>query len=226
MKINIPENLNEITIKQYFDFKKVADLTQDENTLRLSLITIFCKLSINDVRNNFTTQEFNEVSNHLNELLQKEPQFINKFTINGIDFGFIPNLDEMTAGEYIDLDSYTSNEDTYLEAMAVMYRPIKGKFKDLYNIEPYEGAEKYKDLMNDAPLNAYLGAMVFFYNLSNELLIATQSYFNQETEETKVLESVLMKNGVGISQFIQSLEETSLNVKMLQERIFTSSSLF
>lgn len=226
MKIIIPENLNEITIKQYFDFKKVADLTQDENTLRLSLITIFCKLSINDVRNNLTTQEFNDISNHLNEVLQQEPQFINKFTVNGVDFGFIPNLDEITAGEYIDLDSYTSNEDSYLESMAVMYRPIVGKFSNLYNIEAYESAEKYKDIMNEAPLNAYLGAMVFFYNLSNELLIATQSYFNQETEEMKVLEAVLMRNGVGIHQFIQSLEEISLNVKMLQERMFTSSSLF
>jgi hypothetical protein len=75
------------------------------------------------------------------------------------------NLDKITAGEYIDLDKYLTDEDTYDRAMAVLYRPIENVFKDLYNRGLYQ-LETYRKELEDMPLDIVLGSLVFFYSFT------------------------------------------------------------
>ena len=212
MKINIPENLNEITIKQFFDFKKCCDTNQDDQYLRLAMVSIFCDVSVEDIKK-ISSKDFIDISNQLTNVLKETPTHIEKFVINGVKFGFIPNLENITAGEYIELDTLFKDEETYLEQMAVMYRPIIGEHKNLYRIEPFESTEKHKDIMIAAPISAYLGSKVFFCNLLSELLESFQLFLIMGGKEVTDLGEVLATNGVGISQFIQSLEEVSMNLK-------------
>lgn len=212
MKINIPENLNEITIKQFFDFKKCCDTNQDDQYLRLAMVSIFCDVSVEDIKK-ISSKDFIDISNQLTNVLKETPTHIERFIINGVEFGFIPNLENITAGEYIELDTLFKDEETYLEQMAVMYRPVVSKHKNLYRIEPFESTEKHKDIMIAAPISAYLGSKVFFCNLLNELLESFQLFLIMGGKEVTDLGEVLAKNGVGINQFIQSLEEVSMNLK-------------
>ena len=212
MKINIPENLNEITIKQFFDFKKCCDTNQDDQYLRLAMVSIFCDVSVEDIKK-ISSKDFIDISNQLTNVLKETPTHIERFIINGVSFGFIPNLENITAGEYVELDTLFKDEETYLEQMAVMYRPIVSKHKNLYRIEPFESTEKHKDIMIAAPISAYLGSKVFFCNLLNELLESFQLFLIMGGKEVTDLGEVLAKNGVGINQFIQSLEEVSMNLK-------------
>ena len=212
MKINIPENLNEITIKQFFDFKKCCDTNQDDQYLRLAMVSIFCDVSVEDIKK-ISSKDFIDISNQLTNVLKETPRHLKRFIINGVEFGFIPNLENITAGEYIELDTLFKDEETYLEQMAVMYRPIVSKHKNLYRIEPFESTEKHKDIMIAAPISAYLGSKVFFCNLLNELLESFQLFLIMGGKEVTDLGEVLAKNGVGINQFIQSLEEVSMNLK-------------
>jgi hypothetical protein len=223
MKINIPENLNEITIKQFFDFIKCTEQSNDDAYLRLAMISIFCDISVEDIKKNFSVKEFTEISNHLTEVIKQEPTHIERFNLQGVEFGFIPNLENITAGEYIELDELFKSSDTYLEQMGVMYRPIISKHKGLYRIEPFENKDKFKEIMEFAPVSAYFGAKVFFCNLLSELLNNIQTCLLLQTEETKVLEEVLVKSGVGINQFIQLLEEMHLNLKKQQHWTFSLS---
>lgn len=218
MKINIPESLNEITIKQFFDFKKCCEENQDEKYLRLAIISIFCDISFEEVKR-LSAKDFNEISDHLKLVIETKPTHVEKFVISGKKFGFIPNLDEISAGEYIDLDELFKNEESYLEQMALMYRPIKQEFGNSYNIEPYIDYNINKDIMQFAPISAYLGSKVFFCNLLSELLSSFQDFLQSESREVMDLEEALILNGVGINQFIQSLEEISLNLTMQQEKI-------
>ena len=212
MKINIPESLNEITIKQFFDFKKCCDVSQDDQYLRLAMVSIFCDVSVEDIKK-ISSKDFIDISNQLTNVLKETPVHVERFIINGIEFGFIPNLENITAGEYIELDTLFKDEETYLEQMAVMYRPITVTHKNLYNIEPFESTEKHKDIMIAAPISAYLGSKVFFCNLLNELLESFQLFLIMGGKEVTDLGEVLATNGVGINQFIQSLEEVSMNLK-------------
>jgi len=222
MKINIPESLNEITIKQFFDFKKCCEASQDENYLRLAMVSIFCDISVEDIKK-ISSKDFIEIVNQLTNIIKEQPIHIEKFVINGVKFGFIPNLENITAGEYIELDTLFKDEETYLEQMAVMYRPIIEEHKNLYRIEPFESIEKHKDIMIAAPISAYLGSKVFFCNLLSELLESFQIYLVSGSKEVTDLEEVLMTNGVGINQFIQSLEEISTNLTNQLNSTYTHS---
>ena len=69
------------------------------------------------------------------------------------EFGFIPNLDKMTMGEYIDLNNYFENPQDMHKAMAVLFRPIHESYedKDSYRIDSYKGASVYCDIMKEMP---------------------------------------------------------------------------
>jgi len=88
-----------------------------------------------------------------------------------IKYGFIPNLDTITAGEWIDIENYQSSAEFADRLVSILYRPIKRSLKfwkkDYYSIEEYKGTN---DKLRKAPLEVYLGAMVFFYHLGKTLL--------------------------------------------------------
>ena len=61
--------------------------------------------------------------------------------INGVEYGFHPDLDSISLGEYADIEQFIKNgiDSSLPELMAVLYRPIKLKKNDIYIIEPYDG---------------------------------------------------------------------------------------
>jgi hypothetical protein len=208
MKIKIPTSLSDIRLEQFVLFNKLMKESQDENFIQLAMVTIFCDVSVEDAKN-IIAKDFTEIVNDITKVLSEQPRFIQRFIHNGKEYGFIPNLDEITAGEYIDLESFLRDEETYNKAMSVLYRPILNKSKDLYNIEEYKGSHTEFNTIN---LETVLGSMLFFWNLSNELLIAMRDYLAQPKNKT-LLEATLEQNGVGINQFLQSLEDVSLILK-------------
>ena len=74
------------------------------------------------------------------------------------------------------------------KAMAVLFRPIKQKQRDKYLIEDYEGSHKYSESMKEMPLDVVMGAMVFFYNLTNVLLKSIPSYLEKEARRNRCKE--------------------------------------
>ena len=114
----------------------------------------------------------------------------------------------MTFGEYVDLDTYMAEWDTMDKAMSILFRPIIINSKRGYIIEDYEKADKYD--MSDMTLDIVFGAMLFFYNLSNELRIVILNYLEQEMED-KLPQGFMdsLKNGVGINLFTDLQKETS-----------------
>jgi hypothetical protein len=151
---------------------------------------------------------------HFSKLFEEKPEFKQTFMIGGIEFGFIPNLEEITFGEYVDLESHLQSWDTYNKAMAVMYRPIKTRSKDKYELHEYVPSKDHQELMQYAPLDVCIAASVFFYNLGNELLTATLNYLEKQMKTDKNLSATLAKqlnlqnDGDGISQYMDSLRET------------------
>ena len=208
MKIKIPTSLSDIRLEQFVLFNKLMKESQDENFIQLAMVTIFCDVSVEDAKN-IVAKDFTEIVSDITKVLSEQPRFIQRFIHEGKEYGFIPNLDEITAGEYIDLESFLRDEETYNKAMSVLYRPILNKRKDLYNIEEYKGSHTDFNTLN---LEIVLGSMLFFWNLSNELLTAMRGYLAQPKNKI-LLEEVLMKNGVGINQFLQSLTDVSLILK-------------
>lgn len=228
MRIEVPTDLSQITIGQFLKWKHASENSSEE-FLPFLLISIFCNIELNEVIK-IPKKQFDEIIFTIGQALEQEPKHELRFTMNGVEYGFLPNIDEIKTGEYIDLDTYINTEP--LKAMMVMYRPIKGKFKVpkilrrfckenvLYNIEDYKGTEGF-EIMNDAPASIFLGAKVFFYNLSNELLKCLPNYLDRvtTTEEKTIME----KNGVGISQLMQSLKEITSNTSKYMNYQYSNS---
>jgi hypothetical protein len=179
---------------QYQKFLAIAKDNEESEFLQQKMVQLFCGIDLKDVAQ-IRYKDVAEITVNLNNLFSKENKFVQRFKMGGVEFGFIPNLDEMSTGEYMDLDNYITDWDTMHNAMAVLYRPITNKLGDKYNIEEYKGSITYADVMRHAPLDVVLGAMVFFYNLGNDLLSSTINYLEENQEVQNILKQHNLDNG-------------------------------
>ena len=212
IEINVPTSLSEVTLGQYQKFLKIAEDNPEGNFLNAKMIEIFCGIPLSDSYK-LKMSSVAAIIDILNELLSQTPKRVEQFTMNGVQYGFIPDLDEMSLGEYVDLDGSASDWNNMHIAMNVLYRKIKIKKSGKYNIVDYnvENPEKMKDM----PLDAAIGSLFFFYNLGMELSKHTILYSNN-LEEMEVYQEQLISqtNGDGISQFMDSLTEILQDLKI------------
>jgi hypothetical protein len=207
VNINVPDSLNEITLYQYQRFEKLIQENEASHFVNQKTIEIFCNIELKDVAR-IRIADIDDLLSHLNTLLQQKPKLTKTFKLRNYEFGFIPKLEDMTSGEFIDLENYLSSTETFNQAMAVLYRPIKSKVKDLYTIEEYESSYKYSEVLKYMPLDIALGSMVFFWTLQKDCVNALTDYIQNEVEQSEQAKQLLEKNMGGISQFMQQVRET------------------
>ena len=210
VELIVPNNLNEVTLGQYQEYIKLKDLSETE--LSLKMIEIFCNLKSEQVRYLKAT-DVRTVVTIISEMFDSKPSLVNTFKIDGIEYGFIPNLDEMSFGEYIDLDTFIGDWDNIEKAMGVLYRPVEMRKGNRYHIKEYEAGET--EHLKAMPLDAVLGSILFFYRLGNDLCkITMNSLEGKEMEEFQAhLNSEA--NGVGTQAFMLSLNQILDGLKIL-----------
>jgi hypothetical protein len=221
LKVVVPTSLSEITLDQYQRFVR---LEGDEEFLTHKMLEIFCGVPLAQLPN-VKFKSLAGVVNRLNGMFNEKPSLKQKFTIGKQTFGFVPNLEDITFGEYVDLDNYMSSTADLHKTMAVLYRPVTNELGKRYDIEPYESAERYCETMKQAPMDVVLGATLFFYRLGNDLLNATTRSLENPQMNT-LLSRSLEENGDGILRFITSLKVTSEPLKKLEDWAFTNASPF
>ena len=207
IKLNVPENLSEITLAQYQRWVKIIDKEEEVGTFyQQKMIEIFCNAELQHIMQ-MRVKDIEEITTHLNTLFNEKPEFKPLFRLEDEEFGFIPKLDEMTFGEYIDLDNYLTDWQQMDSAMAVLFRPVTFKRKGKYLIEDYVSSEKYD--LSQMPLDVVLGSLVFFCNLKQELLKHILSYLKtQEVVDIPQNLKALLENGVGINPFMDLQKES------------------
>ena len=212
LEINVPTSLSEITLGQYQRYLKIAESNQDGNFLDAKMIEIFCGVPLSESYK-IKMSSVRAVVDILNELLSTNPNHVERFKMNDTEYGFVPDLDELTLGEYIDLDNNISNWDNMHIAMNVLYRPIKHSQGRRYNIVEYSVDNENK--MKDMPLDAAIGSIFFFYNLGIELSRHTILYSNNQQEVEDIHRQLTsQESGAGINQFMDSLTEILQDLKI------------
>jgi hypothetical protein len=207
LQITIPTSLNEITLEQYQRFVSIMENNPESDFVQQKMIEIFCNVPLKLVPT-IPLKEVNEIIALLNEMFNAEYKLKPIFKLGNTNFGFIPNLDEISLGEFSDLDAYFGKWDKMHNAMAVLYRPIVEKYKDKYNIEDYNGSITYCDVMKQMPMDIVMGAMVFFYNLSSELIISSLNYLEKNPQVQAMIDKHnLEQNGDGIHLSMLYLKE-------------------
>lgn len=228
IELSVPDALSDITLGQYQKYLKILDQNKDDENaaefINLKTIEIFCNVNFKDVLK-IPLGEAEKVLTIINKAFDEKPDIIRHFKLLSVDMGFIPNLERISLGEYIDVENNIVDWQTMHKAMAVLYRPVNFRSKEKYTIAPYEPSDEVSELMKEMPLDVAMSSMVFFYDLGMELLKAIPTYIqkNLTEEQTYLLKQTLAQSGVGINQFTHLLEGMSLN-SMRLPRVHSSSA--
>jgi len=211
--IKIPTHLSEITLDQYQRFLKVESETKDEYSLQCKMIEIFCNVEYKDVLK-IQISDADNISEILREMFAQEPDLVRFFKMNGVNYGFHPNLEELTLGEYIDLDTYIGNWDNMSLAMNVLYRPVKQRSANKYLIEEYNPLNK--DSMAYMPLDAVISSIFFLFLLGKDLSLHVTSPSSKDHRKPHQSHRDSPKSGGGMAQSIHSLKEILQDLKISQ----------
>lgn len=207
MKITIPTTLKDITLRQYQRYINKAeqiDKSEAGEDLKIQTkISVLCSVPMADVLK-IQMSDVWLISNKIDEVIRMENDYVQKVTIDNKKFGFHTDLNSMSWGEFLDLNNNISEWETMHIAMGVLYRPIiKEGSSGKYAIEEYQG-DKYHEQLKDITMDAVVGAMVFFWNLGTDLLIAITKYLDdQQTTFPKQVN--LLESGVGTQLSMNSL---------------------
>jgi len=210
IEILVPDSLNEITLGQYQKFLRVEQ--NNEQFVAQKMLEIFCGVKLTEAMS-MRIKDVRAIISHLDELLNQQPQLVKKFSLKGQEYGFIPNLEDMSFGEYIDLDTFLGDWSNMHKAMSVLYRPIKDKYGERYNIVDYDVVDA--EHLRDMPLDAVISSLLFFYRLGIDLSRLMTDFLEQE-EESRIVQYLNSdRSGVGINQYINSLKETLDDLNIL-----------
>lgn len=155
----------DIPYTDYISFKTALrdDLTVDELYDLLSKLYKVDKSVFDD----FTPENLNDLTSKLFDIIQSDTPLVNRFRMNGKDYGLIPNFSKITAGELIDMDNLFANDDI-TSLMSILYRPIEKYQWNPFGIFGQKRyiIEKYKEPdfegFRNVPLHIVDGALSFF----------------------------------------------------------------
>jgi len=211
IKINIPKDLSEITLDKYKHYLDIASKNKDDKFLQAKMIEIFCNISLKDVYR-LKYNDTLEITSILTEMFDQKPALVKRFKIDNVEYGFHNSLDDLTLGEYIDLDTYIGDWDNIEKAMNVLYRPITNKFGSKYSITEYDAKDNIQILQ--MPMDAVTSSIFFFYRLGLDLSKVMMNSLdnNQNKVLTEYLNSIPGTDGIQV--FTDSLEEILQNLSI------------
>jgi len=214
MKVSVPTSLKDITLSKYLEYLKAikeAEKHPDPNYLEIKKIEIFCNLTHIEVMN-IEYSFISSISERIDGIIKQEPELVKKFKVGDITFGWLPKLDDMTYAEFLDLNNNISDWETIINSMGVLYRPITKEFNGKYLVEEYKG-DTYHDALKHMPMDAVVGAMVFFWNLGLDCTTYILKYLEQKSTMNFQKQLNLVETGVGMQQSMNLLEGTLQSMK-------------
>lgn len=167
--VNMPVSLADITLNQ---FQKISMLSKetDEEIKARAYCSIVYSIPGETVKRT-PKVVLSQLVKAVDEVMQQTPEFVNRFTLHGTDYGFIPDLDRMTAGEWVDMETVGFDPENLHKLMAIFYRPVIETKGEKYLINPYTGDED-SEAMKDTPANIIIGALLFFSRIANDCIIS------------------------------------------------------
>ena len=137
------------------------------------------------------------------ELQAKEDTELKRIIeIDDVEYGFHPKLDDITLGEYADLETFIKNglENHLPEIMAILYRPVQEKKNNKYTIEAYDGDLTIRaEIMNKMSAEQVQNALVFFWTFVKEFLMILPSFLMEQAEKIAKMQhpATSQINGIG-----------------------------
>ena len=213
LEINVPNDYSAITLTKFLQLQKDLKVYGDDEEAKLA--TLFYHLCGVEpgVMTKIDTATFIKIKEQLLSFIARETFELQPFVnINGVEYGFEPNLSEIAYGAYVDISKYDelNINENWEKIMAILYRPVKKKIGKLYEIEQYTGNEP-SEHWREVSMEIHFGTLFFFINLSKVLLKNTlKSLIQNHQEIPPNIKSILAASGALINQSSLFAEENSL----------------
>ena len=183
---NLIESWSDVTLEKWIKIidKETGSKTKEAEETIAALSDIPRELI-----NELPLKDVAIIMSKIADLQSKQETVLKKtFEIEGVEYGMHPNLDELTLGEYADLETFIKNgiENNMPEVMAVLFRPIKEKNGSAYTIAAYDGEIALRaEEMKKMSAEQVQASLFFFSNFARELLTILPSYLMERTQEIK-----------------------------------------
>ena len=138
MKITLPESIKDITLGEFQAYDILVNQLKDEEVSEKEFvsrkISLFSGIPYNQLKN-VLSEDLEDILNTIDKALNEECYFESRFTLDGVDFGFIDNLNDVkpsskygldneTSGAYFDMIGYGTKVESLHQLMAILFRPI------------------------------------------------------------------------------------------------------
>jgi len=193
---------SDINIRTYLEYEKwFNNLTNeqkiDENYIMYKTIQFFYNFPV-DKYEKFTYEIVLHFYNHLVNILNMKEKLVQTFKLNGVEYGLVPNFDDITMGELIDL-----NDNDIIKQMCILYRPILKKKGSKYTVIDYKAdISMYDSFKDNLSLNVYNGFVSFFLRIQLGFIHIIQRSLEKEVDIPQEMKKNIVKNGSGLDGFI------------------------
>ena len=146
--------------------------------------------------------------------MAEKPNLVKTFTFKGKEYGFHPKIEDISMGEYIDLDNYL--QEPYKNAeriLGVLYRPITKKMFGRHSIENYDPESHNGNGFEDLSADIFMGCLLFFYRIATNLQITFLQSLEKEEKKDIMHNPTSLESGDGMEQYIRLLKEISYNLR-------------
>ena len=208
IEIKIPTGWNDVSLKKYLELQKeIKNYEGNEDAITALMLVHLCDINPN-LLDKIGIDGFKIIEEELNKFVNRTDLPLERIiTIDNVEYGFEPNLSEMTYGAYVDITKYDTFtiDDNWAKIMSILYRPIAEKKGDNYKIKRYTGdIDDTKWL--EVPMDIHLGALFFFASLLRDLLNFTLNSLTEKELEPN-MKLILEKNGKLIQRLSNLQEE-------------------
>lgn len=211
IQITMPETWADITLKQYLALQYDLEAYKDDEEAIMSFMMIhLCGLSVEDI-NGLSRTSYNQLKESILSFVNNTQHELARYiTIDGIEYGFEPNLSNMSYGAYCDMTRYDSIaiDKNWSKIMNILYRPVDKKgMGETYSIEKYITNTNW-DKWLDVSMDKHFGCFFLFVNISMDLLNATLNSLTTTTAVPHNLKPILERSGKVIQQSLNLQTET------------------
>jgi hypothetical protein len=197
IEIKVPTNWSAVTLEKYLKLQKDMEIYKDEEGAYTAILFHhLCGFPVEFI-SKLDVDTYSKIKRDLAGFLNTTEHPLQRIiTIDGVEYGFEPNLSQMSYGAYVDISKYESLaiDEKWSEIMSILYRPVTKKQGKLYDIQTYKG-ELDKEKFLNVGMDVHFGALFFFKNLLVDLLKDIQKSLMQSTEIPPSIKSILARNG-------------------------------
>ena len=201
IKLTVPTSYADINLSKWLELQKdLENYKDDSNAITALMLYHLCGLDPAYLKG-IAIDDYALLKTELEGFLTNTNLPLQKvITIDGVEYGFEPNLSQMSYGAYADITQYKqlNIDDNWAKIMSILYRPVTKEKNGMYWTEKYTGKIEGEKWMN-VGMDVHMGTLFFFLNLSTDLLKGILKSMTEEDIPLQ-LKKILERSGDTITQ--------------------------